>query len=793
MMTLTYLKMALRQFRRHKTYSIINVVGLSTGLAACFIILIYVRYQTSFDRYDDNLDNTYLVTTHKEAFGWTEPGTPIILGPTLRAEIPGVKEVARWDRRKGTLQYKEREFDEKSCVFADPELFNVLTLPLVRGNVGSIAGTRDFLVISEALARKYFGNNNPLGEVITLRCRGIAYDLKVTAVMKDIPRTSTLIADAIGPLYISQRFWTDIVAKSKIDPATSWTVLGVNTYVIVAPSGNIAQVKAGLEGLSKHYIDPAWKESYDLFPLKDVYFHSAFMTNNVFPQGDITNVYVYSLVAFLLLFIASINYLMLGLGRASLRTREVGVRKVFGAGNSDLFIQTLVEAVFMTILSLPVALVLVELLLQKLTGLLGTEISETYFHNWQYIVGFVILTISVGLVSGGYISIYIAKFNPTEILKGKLTAGSRKVFVRRGLMVSQMIVFLGLTLASIAIFRQLRLFQRGDIGFVKDQLVVFYPDNDEFGKTFDAFKNEIQQNPNIAGITGSNFLPMTESKAVSQFPKKGRPEESITIEGIAVDREFVETMGMKMTSGVSFHDRTAHSPGRVCILNQTAVRELGLAEPLGEEVGRATVIGVVADFNMHSLHERISPLRVTAGGRIGEVAVRITPHDIQATAKWIAEKGAKFNNGKPLEYETFDERLGGLYTQEHKFAEVMSYATGLAIFVACLGIFGMSVFVCQQKVKEIGIRKVLGASLGDVYYKLTREFVAMIFLSAMIAFPVALYLVNLWLQHFVKQVDVGLWDFIVTVAVDVVVVLATVSYQAIRAARANPILSLRYE
>jgi putative ABC transport system permease protein len=210
-------------------------------------------------------------------------------------------------------------------------------------------------------------------------------------------------------------------------------------------------------------------------------------------------------------------------------------------------------------------------------------------------------------------------------------------------------------------------------------------------------------------------------------------------------------------------------------------------------VGGATVIGVVADFNMHSLHERISPLRVTAGGRIGEVAVRITPHDIQATAKWIAEKGARFNNGKPLEYETFDERLGGLYTQEHKFAEVMSYATGLAIFVACLGIFGMSIFVCQQKVKEIGIRKVLGASLGDVYFKLTGEFVGLILLSALLAFPVASYLVGKWLQQFVNRVDIGMWDLLITALVDTTVVLATVSYQAIRAARANPVLSLRYE
>jgi putative ABC transport system permease protein len=517
------------------------------------------------------------------------------------------------------------------------------------------------------------------------------------------------------------------------------------------------------------------------------------MINNDFPKGDITNVYVYSVVAFLLLFIASVNYLMLSLGRASLRTREVGVRKVFGARSSDLFSQTTVEAVVVTLLSLPLALILVELFLQRLTGLLGTSISDTYFHNWGYLLAFVVLTIAVGLVAGSYVSMYLTRFNPIDILRGKATAASRKVFLRRTLMMSQMIVFLGLTLASLTVYRQLQLFQNGDIGFVKDNMIVFYPDNDEFGKTFDAFKNEMHQNPKIIDVTGANYLPMTESKGVSQFPKKGHPDETITVEGLRVDRDFIESMGMRMILGNTFRNRMSHTSGSVCILNETAAKDLGLKEPIGEDVGGSTVIGVVADFNMHSLHERIMPLRITEGTNVGEVAVRVAPDVQKETSKWIAEKGSLFNNGKPLEYESFDERLGGLYIQEQKFAEAISYATGLAIFVACFGIFGMSVFVCQQKVKEIGIRKVLGASLGNVYFKLTGEFVGMILLSALLAFPVASYLVSMWLQQFVNRVNIGLWDFFITAFIDVAVVLATVSYHAIRAASANPVLSLRYE
>lgn len=792
-MILSYVKLALRQLRLFKTYSLINVVGLSTGLAACFIVLVYVKYQASFDQYNENLNNLYLVTTHKQAFGWTGPESPFILGPTLRTEIPDIKGIARWDRIRSTMQFNNKVFDEKGCAFADQEVFDVLTLPLVRGDLNATGKTRDFLVISETLAKKYFGSQNPIGETVTLRCQGTTYELKVTAVMKDIPKTSTFVADAIGPLYIAQKFLTDVYARSKADPATSWTALGVKTYVVVLPPEDIREVEAKLIGLSKNHIDPAWQESYHLFPLKDIYFHSASMINNNFPQGDITNVYIFSAVAFLLLFIACVNYLMLSLGRASLRTREVGVRKVFGAQNSDLFIQILVEAIAMTLLSLPIALALVELLLQNLTGLLGTTIADTYFQTWQYLLAFTGLTIAVGLIAGSYVSLYLSKFNPIDILKGTLTAGSRKILLRRLLMMSQMIIFLGLTLASLTVYKQLRYFQNRDMGFDKDHLVVFYPDNDEFGKTFDVFKNEMQQNPKVVGVCGANFLPVTESKGVSQFPKKNHPDENITVEGMTTDRDFIETMGMRMLSGVSFRHRMSHVPGSVCILNETAAKELGLREPVGEQVGGSTVIGVVGDFNMHSLHERILPLRITEGTTMREVAVKIASGEIQRTARWIAEKGARFNNGKPLEFESFGERLGSLYTQEGKFSKAISYATGLAIFVACLGIFGMSVFVCQQKVKEIGIRKVLGATTGDVYYRLTKEFVGLIVLASLVALPLASHLVGKWLQQFVYRIDISACDVLVTVVLDVVIVLATVRYHALKAATANPVVSLRYE
>ena len=794
-MILSYIKLALRQLRLSKTYSVINVVGLSSGLASCFIILVYVRYQTSFDKYNANLDNVYVVTSHKESVDWTDPGTPMILGPTLRDEIPDVREVARWDRIRSSMEYNNSVFEEKACVFADLDIFNILTLPLVQGDLNVTRRERDFLIISETLARKYFGDRNAIGEIITLKCVKSTYELKITGVMKDIPKTSTFVADAVGPLYIAQKFLIDIWGSTEGDPAVSWTVPGVTTYVALAPSAGVSEIEAKLVGLSKQHLDPKRGETFHLFPLKDVYFHSSFMVNNLFPQGDIAKVFVYTAVAFLLLFIACVNYLMLSLGKASLRTREVGVRIVFGAHKSDLFRQTLVEATLMTFISLPIALALVELLLRNVTGLLGTTISAKYFHNWEYLIAFAALTIGVGLIAGSYVTLYLSSINPIDIFKKKQAAGSRKVFLRRTLLTSQMIIFLSLTLASLTIHKQLGYLQNMDMGFDKERLFVFYPESEEFSKVLQVFKSEVEKNPEVINVSGANILPGSGSRGVSKIPRRDNPTQLVVVEGgCTVDQDFIETMGMRIVEGVSFRKHISGDEGRYCIINETAAKELGLTDPVGEEVAGSTVIGVVGDFNMHSLHERIGPMLFRQGTtRVNEIAVRIAPGDDPGTANWVAGQGARFNDGKPLEFESFEERLGGLYTHEQKFATAIGYATGLAIFVACLGILGMSIFVCQQKVKEIGIRRVLGATFEHLYYKLTREFVELILLSTLIAFPLTAYFVNVWLTQFAYHIDLSVWDLLLTVAIDTVIVLATVSYQTVKAALANPVSSLRYE
>jgi putative ABC transport system permease protein len=409
-------------------------------------------------------------------------------------------------------------------------------------------------------------------------------------------------------------------------------------------------------------------------------------------------------------------------------------------------------------------------------------------------IAFFTIALGIGTIAGGYVSFYLTRFNPVDTLRNKSAIGSDKSVLRRALMATQMVIFGGLTLSSITIYKQLELFRNGDMGFTSTNLLLLYPDSKGFGRSFDAFKKELMNIPDIESVSGARTLPGSEVRAIMKLPRKNNPSETVSVEGVSVDKDFIETMGIKMVTGASFSDAGTNDSRRECLINESAMNEFGLLHPLGEEIGGLRIIGVVRDFRMHSFREKTSPLIITKGTQsIREVAIRTRLGSAPNTIKSIQDLSKDFNNGKFMEYETFDERLGPLYTQEHKFAKVIGYATGLAIFIACLGVYGMSVLVCHQRVKEIGVRKVLGASLHDIYFMVTREFLGLVLVSTVVALPLTIYFMNKWLQQFAYRTELDLWVFVLAVTIDTAIVLATVTVQATRAAAANPARSLRHE
>ncbi|MGA3245604.1 MAG: ABC transporter permease [Bacteroidota bacterium] len=790
-----YLKAAFRNLWMHKGYSFINIAGLSIGLASSFIIMLYSLNELGYDRFNTNLDRIFLVTTENPDLKWTEPSTPFVLGPALKDQFPQVEQFARWMKSFCPFKYKDRSFDNVACISSDTSIFKILTLPLKEGSLRNISAERNFAVISSEMAQKVFGDRDPIGEIITVNWRGESYDLKVSAVMLDIPRTSTFRADLIVPLSIGEKWMSTNWSKFVKDPLESWNLKIAPTYVLLTPSSVASDLENQLASFSNAHTDANIKSRFHLLPLKEIYFRSSGFVNNRFPAGDITNVYVYSTIAILILLVACINFVILSTGRASVRTKEIAVRKVIGATRFDLMKQVMMESVMVSLLSLPVALLLVELFLPSLSRLLGRALPASSFHNLNSLFLFAGVTLVAGILAGSYVSFYLSGFRPMDILRNKLSTGGSKATLRKIMIAIQMVIFVGLITASITIYQQVRYFHNKDMGFDKEDLLVFSTENRNLGQTLETFKAELKSDPSITDVSGTYLLPGSGGGGFSMVPDKSDPTKKISYQGVSVDRDFIETMKMKLVYGKSFAQSTLEESKSAVILNESAVKVFGVVDPSQELVNGQRILGIVKDFNMHSLREAIAPIVINCSTEfVMEIAVRVRhSSDVSKTVSLIESKSKPFNNGKPMEYQFFDDRLDDLYGNDYRFAEMIGCFTALAIVIACLGLFGVSLFVIQTRVKEIGIRKVMGASVGTIFYLVAKEFIALILIATIVSTPITIYFMNGWLQHYAYKVSVDAFVVIFALLAAVCIVLVTIGYQAIKAATANPVEALRYE
>ncbi len=791
-----YFKIAFRNLVRSKVFSIINIVGLAVGLASSFIILLFVIHELSYDGYNKKLDDIYIIKSELNEFKRSSVNTPYMLGPILKEQFPEIKNYARRVLFRTTVKYNGKSLTQIRCTYADPDIFNILTLPAEKGDIKEFFNDKNSAVITNEIAKKYFGNRNPIGEVLTVINMGGTYEVKVASVIKNIPETSTFRSDMILPISLIEKGLTKLWNNHE-EPLKSRNLLLVNTYLLLNHESNIKLFEKKLSRFSKEYSAKNWKKlQFQLLPVRDIYFHAPRLSANGFPAGNLSNVYVYAAVGLLILLIACINIIILNTGRAVTRSREIGVRKVIGARRSDLVRQLLIESTFITLLSLPFAVGLVEIFLPSLSILLGKKLPVDYFHNFQFTFLFICIAVIVGILSGGYISFYLSKLQPADIIRNKINIGSGKTFFRKVLISVQMIIFIGLIIAFITINKQMAYFHNKDLGFNKNNLLVFEGDNDNSQLTnhFDAFKNELEANPGITAVSGAFGAPATEGRGVFLMPSKTNPSKKIPVEGLSVDKDFIETMGMKIIKGKSFAGLTAGELKGVCLINQAAVKQLGFKNPFNELIGKQRVIGIVKDFNMHSLRESIAPMVIGVSTKyLNEVVVRIRPDNISQTIKFAQNISKKFNYGKPMDYEFFDERIDGLYGTEHKFDKMIGYFTGLAIFIACLGLFGLSLFISRQRIKEIGIRKVMGASTGNIFLILTKEFIILTIISVIIAAPISIYFINKWLQNFSYKITPDISIFILSVILALAISLISIGFQSVKSALSNPVEFLRNE
>ena len=797
-----YITVALRNIVRHRTHSLIAVAGLAVGMACFLLVTFFILFERSYDDFHTNGKDIYLVVRENRGEDYAEQkaitGAP--LAPLLEENIAAVETAVRLTCFRGDLVGRgEQFFAERRFFFADEEFFRVFTFPLKEGNVDTALAEPLSVVLTEETARKYFSDEDPIGKVLTYSLNGPRFDFKVTGIVKPIPKSSHLQFDFLAS-YSSLRLIinNDYFFTRHWDSPT-WT------YVKLRPGQTSKNVDDLLPAFTEKFVDK-WSFvsiSHHLLPLNEVYFHSPGPAIGL--HGNRQTVFILSAIAVFILLIACINFMNLATARSESRAREIGLRKVVGAQRWQLVRQFLAESLVSSGLALLVSIGLVELFLPAFSRFAGKEISIHYLGNPACLTAMIITAVGVGLAAGAYPALFLSSLRPFFILKGTDPRRGRSVLIRQALVVGQFAISIVLIASVSLLLRQIRFLQNADVGFNKSHILTIPIRDRAVRERFDLLKNRWLGIPSVVAVTASSMEPGVTSQNGINISARGNPDLEMGI--IYVDPDYVKTLGIEMARGRDFsREITADATGSV-LINEEAVRRLGWESGVGEPVemffkegGRivpvyqATVVGVVKDFNFRDLTTSMQPILLKIEPRRSyHIFIRVDGQKMNDTIEAVRRIWNEFQFSQPFELSLLEDDMNAVYRTFVNFAVVSRFATFLAIFISCLGLFGLATFSVEKRIKEIGIRKVLGASTIGIVALLARDFLKLVLAANVLAWPAAYYFASRWLQNFAYRIPVGAWAFLLAAAIALVVALLTVGYQSIRAAVANPVQSLRYE
>jgi len=784
-----YLKVALRNIRKNRVNAFINITGLAVGMACCIIILLWVQDELSYDRFHPNADHIYRVVSEHYSGSKTSiiGESPSLVGPTLVAEYPEVVNFTRvqsgW---KGSyyLHHGEKNFYNERLANADPSFFDVFHFPFIRGNPKTALQDRYSIVLTEELAGKCFENEDPMGKVMLIDDE----ELTVTGVVKTIPSDSHIQFDYIVPIE-NFIYWR----SSQLD---SWTYSQYTTYIELKEGVDDEAFSKKISGLVKKH-HPESTVEITLQPLTDVHLHSNHIrswTTVYSPVGNITYVYIFALTAVCILLIACINYMNMSTARSGLRGKEVGMRKVVGARRMDIAHQFLGESVLLSCMAFFISLLIVCLLLPILNSLAGKSISMNFLGNAGILLGLLCITVVTGVLSGSYPALFLSSLKPIKILKSNVIPGSpRGGILRKCLVVGQFTFTVILILFTLVVYRQLHFIQNRDLGFDQDA-IIYYPGSYDYATHFETAKNELLQNPKILDVCNGR-PPGQEIRPTSDVTWEGKdPNTEVTFDSKIGDYNYFEFFGMKLVEG-RFHSREFSNDPSNFVINESAARLMGSGSVVGKNLtlrGRTgTIIGVVKDYHEASLHSPILP-QIFGLQEWAYYFVRFqgNPGDM---VQFLKNHFEKFEKIRPFRYYFFDDVLSGFYKTERWIGNIFRLFTGLAIFIACLGLFGLVSFTAEQRTKEIGIRKVFGASVKGIVILISKEFIKWVLIANIIAWPIAYFIMSKWLQNFAYRINLSVGIFIFSGLTALCIALFTVAYQSVKAATSNPVDSLRYE
>jgi putative ABC transport system permease protein len=806
-----YFKIAWRNLLKNKGFTAINIIGLSLGIGCFIMISMFVIDELSYDRYHEKAERIYRINSDI-IFGGTEMSMAVTsdpMGAVLKSDYPEVEDYVRLYASSGSkLIKKGNEYiNEVAVAHADSTLFRVFTLPAILGDTKTALNDPNTVVITETVANRYFGSPElAIGQFLeTDDNESTLY--KVTSVIEDMPRNSHFNFDFFFSManvdyrfgnYLSHNFHTYVLLKE----GTDYKAFNKNFYEIiekylVPQAAQFMQIKS-----LDDFEASGNKIEYSLIPVKDIHLHSS-RGIELSANGNIQYVYIFSAAALFILLIACINFINLTTAKSSGRAKEVGIRKVLGSEKKALVWQFLTESTLIAVLALVVGLAFVWLSLAWFNGISGKEMLMSSLLSPKFLIFILILPFIVGGLAGAYPAFFLSSFQPIKVLKGTLSSGHKKNTLRNFLVVFQFATSIILIVGTIVIYKQLSHIQNSNVGFNKDQVVVV-SNNGLLSETRESLKNEIEQLTEVKSASFAGFLPVgSSSRSDTTFSTETVMTESngFNMQYWRVDYDYVETIGMEMKSGRNF-SRDFGSDSTGVILNETAVKLAGYINPVGKKLYTTdgnnnlevyTIIGVVKNFNFSSLRENVGGLCFRLGNNSWETAYRFSTADVSSLLTTIENKYKAAAPGMPFKYEFLDAAFDNMYRQERRVGTVALAFAILAIIIACLGLFGLATYIAEQRTKEIGIRKVLGASVANIIKMLSKDFVKLVLLAFVIATPIAWWFMNKWLQEFAFRIDLNWMIFAVTGCVALVVALITLSFQAIRAAIANPVESLKTE
>ncbi|GAB3905207.1 ABC transporter permease [Larkinella knui] len=798
-----YLKIAWRNLWKNKVFSAINIIGLAIGMAACILILLFVTYENSFDGIHKK--NIYRLDEVQKFPGMVAPQNVALsmfpMGPTLTKEYPEIRNFVRVrPNQKVRLTYGTKKIVMPQMLWADSSFLQIFDFKLLKGDRETILKNPNSVVLTEESAANFFGKENPIGKTL-VRYDSDTIAFKVTGILENTPKTSHLQFDGVFS------FNTFV----KPDAMNNWGGNWLVTYLELAPNTDIAALEKKFPAfLKRHMNGEGWK-FYELFlqPLNEVHDNSVSITHDYlnFQKFDKNYTYIFSVIAIIVLLIACINFMNLSTAKSSGRAKEVGIRKSVGAERTQLAGQFIGESILLSFIALVFAIVLVKLFLPFVVELSQRELDLAVFTNPLLLILFIAFAVLIGVISGSYPAFFLSSYQPTKVLKGSLELGKNKGSFRNMLVIGQFTGAVFLIIATAFVVKQLRYMEHQDPGFSRDQVIVV-PLNANTNPKYDAIKQELLSNSLITGVTGSqqrlgNNLHQTGVK----FHGDG-PVRELATSQIIVDPDYLTLYKIPIIAGRNFLKDSKTDNARAYIINETLAKELLKEQPkatIQSLIGRnfgfggmdslGRIVGVAKDFNFNSLHHKIETLCIFDQKDWGysEMSIRINGKNAPAAVAYAKSVWAKLAPDQPFDYSFLDEHFAELYRADGQVSEIVGILASLAIIISCLGLFGLASFSAERRVKEIGIRKVLGASVAGIIALLSRDFLKLVLFAILIASPIAWYAIDKWLQDFAYRIDIDWWVFVLAGALAVFIALLTVSFQSVKAALMNPVKSLKSE